>query len=125
MIKLDEANESLWWLIVSPSIWAAHFLGSYGTVALWCSRFAPADGSLGATRLAIAVYTVVALLGVGLAARRAWRHHRFGAAEIPHDSDTPGDRHRFLGHASFLLAGLSAVAILFEAMPILFIRSCR
>lgn len=125
MGTLDERQESLWWMIVSPAIWTAHFLLSYGTVAIWCSRFAPEDGSLGGTRVALAVYTLVALVGVGLAGRDAWRRHRLGGGSVPHDADTHIDRHRFLGLASVLLSALSAVAIIYETLPILFIRTCR
>jgi hypothetical protein len=44
---------------------------------------------------------------------------------LPHDFDTPGDRHRFLGFATVLLAGLSAVATLFAAVVVLYFEDCR
>ena len=44
-----------------PTIWAAHFLLCYVTAAIWCAKVAGPDGSLGGVRVAIAVYTVLAL----------------------------------------------------------------
>jgi hypothetical protein len=38
--QLPEANESLWLLVASPVIWAAHFLLCYGTAAVWCAKVA-------------------------------------------------------------------------------------
>ena len=123
--SLPENKESLWLLIVSPTIWAGHFLLSYITAAIWCAKFAPRDGSLQPVRWAILAYTVVALIGIALNGRSGWRRHRFGSESLPHDFDTPGDRHRFLGFATVLLAGLSAVATVFAALVIFFFKDCR
>lgn len=125
MDDLHEKNESLWWLVVSPTIWAVHFLASYITVAVWCAKVAGRDGELGAARAAVVVYTAVAIAGVCANGWYAWRRHKFGTATVPHDFDTPGDRHRFLGFASVLLSGLSLVGIIYAAMPVVFIGSCR
>ena len=120
-----EKSASLWSLAIPPVIWAAHLLLSYGTAAIWCAKYAGPDGSLGPARAAIAGYTLAALVGIGVVGRRGWRAHRLGSAETPHDADTPEDRHRFLGFATVLLSGLSAVAVIFGALPAVFIRSCR
>ena len=63
MTDSREEKENLWFLPASPAIWAAHFLGSYATAALWCGKLAGHDG-LGPLRLALALYTVVALAGI-------------------------------------------------------------
>jgi hypothetical protein len=120
-----EEKESLWGLIVSPTIWAAHFMACYVTAAIWCAKFAPRFGSLEPVRWAIAVYTVLALAGIAWNGFSGLRRHRFGAESLPHDFDTPGDRHRFLGFATTLLAGLSAVAVVFAAMVVVFFEDCR
>lgn len=125
MARLAEKHESLWWLILSPVIWAVHFLAAYITVAIYCAKIAPESGPLGVARVLVAVYSAVALVGIGLVALRSWRHHSFGRASVPHDFDTPADRHRFLGYAGFLLSGLSAVGVIYETLPLLFIGSCR
>lgn len=125
MEALPEKNESLWRLVVSPTIWAAHFLLSYVTAAIWCAKYVPRDGSLDPVRWAIAGYTLLAIVGIALNGWSGWRRHTLGSATVPHDDDTPEDRHRFLGFSTALLAGLSAVATLYAALVIVFVRSCR
>jgi hypothetical protein len=120
-----EEKETAWRLVMAPVVWAMHFLASYGTASIWCAKVAGSAGSLGGARAAIAVYTVVALIGIGMIGRAGQRRHRHGLETEPHDFDTPGDRHRFLGFATLLLAGLSAVATLYVAMAAVFIADCR
>jgi len=122
--ELAEENQSLLLLAASPVLWAAHFLLSYGTAAVWCAKVAGPGGSLAGGRMAIAVYTVLALGGIAVVGWRAWRRHRYGTATVPHDYDSPEDRHRFLGFAALLLSGLSAVAVLYAALAAVFIGSC-
>lgn len=121
MDQLHETRESLLMLAVSPTIWAVHFLLSYITAAVWCAKMA---APLGPVRIAIAVFTVVALAGIGIAAWRGARHHQYGGSTLPHDFDTAADRHRFLGFATLLLSGLSAVATIFVALTALFFDTC-
>lgn len=123
MNETAESNQSLWMLTAAPAIWAAHFLASYITAAVWCAKSTP-HASLAPVRVAIAAYTVVALAGVWLVARWGHRRHGFGGAELPHDGDTPEDRHRFLGFATLLVASLAAIAILYEALVVLFFGTC-
>lgn len=115
----------LWALAIPPSVWAVHFLLSYATAAVWCAKVAGLGGSLAGARVAIAVYTVVGLAGIGLVGWRGFQRHRHGGASPPHDDDTPEDRHRFLGFATALLAALSAVATIYSALAAVFIGSCR
>jgi hypothetical protein len=122
---LPEKDETLWLLAASPTIWAAHFLLSYCTAAIWCAKLAGPDGSLSRARAIIGVYTVLALAGVGIIGWRGWRRHRLAGSDLPHDDDSPEDRHRFLGFAAALLSGLSAVAILYEALAVVLIERCR
>jgi hypothetical protein len=120
-----EANESLWHLVAAPLVWAAHFLASYITAAIWCAKIGGSDGSLTAVRIAIAIYTVVALVAVGALGGRGYRRHRAGGSSVPHGADAAVGRYRFLGFAAVLLAGLGAIAILYTAMVPIFIGSCR
>lgn len=124
MNHLPEENESLWLLTVGPVIWAVHFLLCYLSAAIWCARLVGSDGSLYEVRVAIAIYTGLALLGISITGWLAFRRHSFGTATVPHDFDTPEDRHRFLGFATLLLALLSAIGTLYVALPAVFIRSC-
>jgi hypothetical protein len=122
--EFAEENQSLFLLTTSPVIWATHFMLSYVTAAIWCAKAAGPDGSLGGARVAIAIYTVLALSGIGITGWRALRRHRYGTATLPHDDDSPEDRHRFLGFAALLLSALSAVAVIYAALAAVFIGSC-
>jgi hypothetical protein len=123
--ELEEEKESLWRLAAAPTIWAAHLLLSYCTAAIYCEKVAEPDGPLAPVRVAIAAFTGVALIGIGYFGVRGWHSHRYGDSTLPHDFDSPADRHRFLGFATLLLSGLSALAVLWQALPAVFIGSCR
>ncbi len=125
MTSHPEQDETLWRLTVPPTIWAAHFLLSYISASVWCSKLGQAGASIGGIRVAIAVLTVVALAGIGMAGIGGYRRHGRGFETAEHDFDSPVDRHRFLGFATLLLAGLSAVATIFTALPAVFIENCR
>lgn len=121
MTDLPESKESLWMLAASPLIWAAHFLLCYLTAAVWCAKV---GGSLEDVRIAIGIYTLIALGGIGVMTRIGFRRHSFGTGGASHDFDSPGDRHRFLGFASFLLSMLSAIAVIYVALTAIFLGSC-
>lgn len=120
-----EKHQSLWMLVASPSVWALHFLGSYITVAIWCEKMAGPDKSLGPARAAIWAYTLVAVVVIGATGWGGYKRHAYGHGTLPHDEDTPEDRHRFLGFATLLLSALSLVAVLFEALVLAFFWTCN
>ena len=121
---LPESEESLFTLAGPPLVWAAHFLASYITVAIYCAKLGGPDGSLGPARVAVGVYTVVALAVLGSLGRRGYRRHRVDDG-APRDDDSPLGRHRFLGLATALLAGLASLAVVYAALVAVFVRSCR
>lgn len=121
MTHLPEHRESLWWLSLPPLIWLLHFLLAYATVAIACAK----GGELRAARWAIAAYTVVAVAGALATGWHGLKRHRLGWASVPHDFDTPEDRHRFIGFAQLLLSGLCLLGVLFVALPALFFETCR
>jgi hypothetical protein len=123
--ELHESRQSLWRPVLPPIIWATHFMLTYVTAAIWCAKVAGRDGELGGARVAIAAYTVVALAGIAIVGKRGWQRHTFDGSETNHDFDSPADRHRFLGFATALLAGLSAVAVIFTALAAFFFGDCR
>lgn len=123
--QLEERMRNLWLLVISPVIWAAHFSVTYATVAIWCAKVAGRDGPLGSVRWTIAIYTIVALTGIAIAGWRGHGRHRYDGTPATHDFDTRVDRHRFLGYATFLLSGLSAVATIFSALVAVFFEDCR
>lgn len=125
MSQTAEQHQSLWLLTASPVIWAAHFMLCYLTASIWCVKGAGPGGALGGVRVAIAVYTAVGLAAIGIIGWIGYRRHSYGHADLPHDDDTPEDRHRFLGFATLLLSALSAVAVIYAALAAVFIGSCH
>lgn len=125
MTVYPEKKESLWVLTASPVIWSAHFLLSYITAAVWCAKVVGRDGSLWGARLAIVVYTLVALVGIGIVGWRGYRRQRRGSGVGSYDLDTPRSRHRFLGFATLLLSALSAVGVLYDALVVFFLSTCH
>jgi hypothetical protein len=126
MASTAEQHQTLWLLTASPVIWAMHFMLSYGTVSIWCAKMVSFDSnSFMPVRVAIAIYTAVSLVAIAFFGWLGYRRHRFGHAELPHDADTPQDRHRFLGFATFLLSSLSGVAVLFAALVVVFFGTCH
>jgi hypothetical protein len=123
--KVAEEHQSLWLMAASPTIWAIHLLLSYITAAIWCGMIVGPYGPLATARIAIAVYTVVALVGIGSIGAIGLRRHRLGVSAPPHDADTPEDRHRFIGFSTFLLSGMSAVAVGYAALAAVFIETCQ
>lgn len=119
------ARNSLVVLSLGPTIWAIHFLASYVTAAIWCEK-AGAAASLGSVQLLVGLFTAAALAAIAALGLSAWRHwgYREGLGP-PHDADTEEERGRFLGFATLLLAGLSFVAVIYVALPVLFIADCR
>lgn len=129
MTDVPEKEDSLWWVAAAPGVWAAHFSLSYATAAVWCAKQGSA-APLSAARVAIAVFTIVGLAAVGLVALRGLRNYQRHAAgsdgaKPRTDVDTSLARHQFLGFTLLSLAGLSAVAIVFQALAAVFIGSCR
>ena len=112
MDKAAERDQALWILPASPVLWSLHFMACYITAAIWCGKVAGRLDAAPTLRLLIAGYTVAALAAIFAVGWKGYRAHRSGAARLPHDDDTPEDRHRFMGFATLLLSGLSAVAVL-------------
>ena len=115
---------SLWALAVAPGTWAAHFLFCYAVASIHCAKAGRLAG-LAAIRGEIGAATVVALAIVAIAAFVAWSQSRIAGDAPPHRHSTDEDRTRFLAVAKLLLAGLSAIAIVFTALPAFVIGDCR
>jgi hypothetical protein len=110
------------WIIPGPLvIWALHFMLSYITAAIGCGRI---GGAGEPPRLLIAAYTAVALAAIGVIAAIGYRAHRQRGEDPPHDADSAADRHRFIGYAAWLIAGLSAIAVIYSAMAAALIPTC-
>lgn len=121
---LPKEVESLWTLFTAPVVWALHFLTCYIVAAIYCEKPDLLAANFNNLRLAIAALTLVALTMIVLSAVLAWRQWGFGSGDAPHDEPTRQDRLFFQGYATLLLSGLSFVAVLFTAMPAIFITGC-
>ena len=114
---------TLWTLIVPPTIWAVHFLFCYLWVAVTCAK--TPGTALRGFPLAVLIATVAALLGILAAGYIARVQSQAPGDPAPHDSSTEIDRLRFLALSTRLLAGLSFVAVLFTAVPVVMFGDCR
>lgn len=124
--ELPERTRYLVMLAAPPAIFITHFVTVYALASVWCSKFAASpDGGLRGALLPFAAITLAAIGGVAWIGWNAHGRHRHGSEAAPHDMDTPGDRHRFMGFATLLLAGLSAVGIAFVVTAFLAFDTCR
>lgn len=124
-IHPPEEKETLWLVFISPSIWAVHFLICYTLAAVWCEKYAASGADFQSVQIMVGVLTLIALAGIGFIGWVGFRRHRLGTDKLPHDDDTPLDRHRFLGFSTFLLSLLSAVATLFVAVVFVVVGNCE
>ena len=122
---VGESRQRLWVVLASPVLWGGHFTATYVTAALWCGRWAGASHELGTAAVVIAAYTAPVMLAILAFGWYGYRAHQYGnGGSPPHDADTPEDRHRFLGLATALLAGLSAIAVTYTALAVWLSGTC-
>jgi hypothetical protein len=125
MDETHEKKQNLWMFSAAPLIWSSYFLLAYITAAMHCSKMNEPDASTGSMTIMIAIYTAIALTGIGLVGWYGHRRHRHGSETGPHDFDTQESRHRFLGFAILLLSGLSAIATIYVGIVVIFLRDCN
>ena len=121
---LPKEIESLWTLFTAPTVWAVHFLVCYVGAAVYCAKQEQLNYGFDIVRIGVGAATVVALVVIVLAAFLAWRQWGFGTEDPPHDEPTGQGRKLFQGFATLLLSGLSFIAVLYAALPVLFIYEC-
>lgn len=121
-----EEADSLWRIAFGPLIWSAHFLLCYVGAAIVCARLDGTGATLAWLRLGIGGATLLALAGIAWVGWRAWRQWDFlDGFDHVHDRAVAEDRHEFLGHASFLLAVISFVGVVYVALPAAFGVGCQ
>lgn len=120
-----EERDSIWRIASGPLIWVAHFVLTYGGTSVVCFKLVEFDWAVPFLRGSIGVITLLALAGIGWIAWRSWRQWDYlDDYDYEHDRAVEEDRHEFLGHASFLLAVLSGVGVVYVALPAAFVESC-
>lgn len=121
--KPHPIRRGLWWIVLSPMVWAFHFLACYVTVAIYCEKFSSNSHHEWLWCL-IGGYTAVAVAAIGVIACRSFRGFRQADPPLPYDFDDPSDRTHFIRFTAFLLSLLSLIATLFTALALLIVRSC-
>lgn len=120
------SGTDLWHVIAAPIVWALHFLFCYIWAAIHCEkagRAAPLDDA----RIAVIVATLVALGLIAWSTHSLWqvRGRSLTDNDFEFEHNTPEERHRFLSHVALMLCVLSAVAVIYVAIPILYLTTCR
>ena len=119
--RVHRLKVTLWTLIVPPALWAGHFLFSYLWAAISCAKI----GQFARFPVTFALGTLLALVLIAASGTIAWLQSRTPGDSPPHEQGTAVDRLRFLAKSTLLLAGLSFVAVIFTAAPVVFLTDCR
>jgi hypothetical protein len=111
-------------------VWAVHFALSYASTAVYCSRWGEGAATIDAFRIAIAGGAVVALAVIAWLGWQGWRRWdarigRSGRQVLEDLVEEHEDRHEFLGHAALLLASISFIGVVYTALPVALIGTCR
>ena len=116
----------LWRVIAAPIVWALHFLFCYVFAAVYCEKLGR-DASLGGPTIVIIGATVVALglIGLSVLSLCRVRGRSLTDNDFEFEHNTAEERHRFLSHVALMLCVLSAVAVLYVTIPMLYLSSCR
>ncbi len=128
--EFSEESESLIRITLAPALWAIHFALSYAATAVYCAKWNHGgDGMLG-FRIGFGVATACVLAAI---AWLGWRSMRQWDADVGRgprqvledlvEQEEP--RHQFLGHAALLLSIISFVGVVYSALPVALIGTCR
>jgi heme/copper-type cytochrome/quinol oxidase subunit 2 len=120
------SGTDLWHVIAAPVVWALHFLFCYIWSAVYCEKAGRA-ASLDDIRMVVIAATLVALALIGWSTRTLWRVRGRSLTDddFEFEHNNPEERHRFLSHVALMLCVLSAVAVVYVAIPIVYLGTCR
>jgi len=116
----------LWRVILAPVIWAVHFLVCYIAAAVYCEK-AGRMADLLPAQLIVGAATLAALGGIAFIFHSLWKVRGVSTVNDNYNyaGSTPEERHRFLSHVALMLCVLSSVAIVYAALPAVFLDICR
>jgi hypothetical protein len=116
----------LWRVIAAPIVWALHFLFCYVYGAVYCAK-AGRNAPLDQPTIVVVAATLVALALISFSTLQIWRVRARSLTDndFEFEHNTPEERHRFLSHVALMLCVLSAVAVLYVTIPMLYLTSCR
>jgi hypothetical protein len=108
-MKIRPISDFLW-IMIGPAIWAGHLFLLYAAETLICLS-SPSQGTM--------LVTTMTLTGVALCALAAAAYaHRARAKTLP------ADERDFVPLVTMTLAGISAIAVIWTAVPGLALRVC-
>lgn len=111
------ASPVTWRLWVGPLVWAAHFLAIYGFTALACERNVTASAfGVGIVIWFIGIATLLAVLALGITIWLAVREGR-SSASLPAPFE-------FMRSLTLAIATLAMLAVVWEALPLIFLPIC-
>lgn len=129
MITFKPILNDLWRLLVSPLLWAAHFIASYATVALWCSKVATRTDISGNAYAIVLIYALIAWIGIAIVGWRGYRQYQTETIQtaglLRENIDAASRQRRFFGFTTLLLSGLSGLAVLYTLMVPLLVEGCH
>lgn len=120
------SGTDLWKVIAAPLIWSVHFVVCYVLAAVWCEKLGR-SAELETAKIAILVATGVALAGIAFSTHHLWqvRARSLTDNDFDFEHNSPEERHRFLSHVALMLCALSAVAVIYVAIPAIYLTTCR
>jgi hypothetical protein len=120
------SGTDLWQVILAPVVWSAHFLVSYVGTAVYCEKVGR-EAALDPVRVLVILATVAGLVIVGVSTRGLWkvRGRSLTDDDFDYEYNSPEERHRFLSHVALMLSALSAIGMLYVALPAFLLDSCR
>ncbi len=116
----------LWRVLAPLVIWGAHFLFCYVWAAIACEKAGRAS-ALDSTQIAVLIATALALALIGIVAAGLMRVRGRSLTDndLEFEHNTPEERHRFLSHMALMLSVLGAVGVIYVAIPVLLLDTCR
>jgi hypothetical protein len=120
------SGTDLWRVILAPAVWSLHFLVCYVGAAIYCEKLGR-DAALDPVRVLVVLATAVGLAVVGLSTRGLWRVRGRSLTDddFDYEHNSPEERHRFLSHVALMLSALSAIGMIYVALPVFLLGSCR
>ena len=117
---------NLWRVLAPLVIWGAHFLFCYVWAAITCEKSGRAS-LLDSTQIAVLTATGIALALIGIVAAGLMRVRGRSLTDndFEFEHNTPEERHRFLSHMALMLSVLAAVGVIYVAIPVVLLDTCR
>jgi uncharacterized membrane protein YbhN (UPF0104 family) len=120
------SGTDLWRVILAPVVWSAHFLVCYVGAAIYCEKLGR-EADLDTVRILVAIATSAGLAVIAASTRGLWRVRGRSLTDDDFDFEynSAEERHRFLSHVALMLSALSAIGMIYVALPAFLLGSCR